>query len=294
VKPPAFDYDRPESLDGALRLLAEHGTDAKVLAGGQSLLPMLSMRLAAPSRLVDVNRVAGLDYLSCEPDGVRVGALARHSDVLADAGTARVQPLLAQALRLVAHPTIRNRGTSVGSLVHADPAAELPAVLSVLGGSVTVAAGSGRRTIAAADLFLGPMESALAPDELAIEAFFPALGPRAGCAFAEVSRRHGDYAVCGVAAVVELDEDLRINSARAGYLSIAGTPLVLDLTGPVDGRSFDADLGPAAEYARDAVEPESDLHASADYRRQLVAVLTARVLGQAARSAAQRCQQVAE
>jgi aerobic carbon-monoxide dehydrogenase medium subunit len=286
VKPPAFDYSRPESLDEALGLLAEYGPDAKVLAGGQSLLPLLSMRLIAPARLVDVNRLAELAYIRSGPDAVRVGALARHTAVLRDAGAREHQPLLAEALAVIAHPTIRNRGTSVGSLVHADPAAELPAVLCLLGGSVTVASATGQRSVPAEDFFTGPLESAVQPGELAVEASFPALPAGAGCAFVEVSRRHGDYAICGVAALVELDVDLRISAARAGYLSVSATPLVLDLTDAISGRSYDADLSAAAALARASVDPEPDLHASAGYRRQLAGVLTGRALGIAARRAA--------
>jgi aerobic carbon-monoxide dehydrogenase medium subunit len=286
VKPSAFDYSRPETLDEALHVLAESGPDAKVLAGGQSLLPLLSMRLIAPARLVDVNRLAELAYIRSGPDDVRVGALARHTAVLRDAGARDRQPLLAEALAAVAHPSIRNRGTCVGSLVHADPSAELPAVLCLLGGAVTVASAAGRRDVPAEKFFLGPLESAVRPGELAVEASFPALAARSGIAFAEVSRRHGDYAVCGVAVLVELDPDLRIASARAGYLSVSATPLVLELTGPILGRSYDADLSDAADFARAAVDPEPDLHASADYRRQLVGVLTARALATAAGRAA--------
>ncbi len=286
MKPPAFDYSRPESLDEAVQLLAESGPDAKVLAGGQSLLPLLSMRLIAPSRLIDVNRLAELAYVRSDPDAVRVGALARHAALLRDAGAREHQPLLAEALAVIAHPTIRNRGTSVGSLVHADPAAELPAVLCLLGGSVTLASIAGRRTVPAAEFFIGPLESAAGSDELAVEASFPALGARAGTAFVEVSRRHGDYAICGVAVLVELDADLRITAARAGYLSVAPTPLVLDLTPVIGGRQHDADLTEVAGFVWDAVDPEPDIHASAAYRRQLAGVLTGRALGSAVRRAA--------
>lgn len=286
MKPSAFEYSRPQSLAEALELLAEHGPDAKVLAGGQSLLPMLSMRLAAPARLVDINRIAELSYVRTEADGVRVGALARHAELERHPAARSSQPLLAQALKLVAHPTIRNRGTTLGSIVHADPSAEMPAVLSLLGGTVTVSSATRRRTIEAAELFRGPLESALAADELATEAFFPSLSAQSGTAFVEVSRRHGDYAVCGVAVLVGLDDDLRVSTARAGYLSVAGTPLVLELTEPIRGRTFDADLSPAADLARASVDPEPDIHASAEYRRQLVGVLTARALRSAARTAA--------
>ena len=293
MKPPAFDYSRPESLDEALDLLAGFGPDAKVLAGGQSLLPLLSMRLAAPARLVDVNRLAEFAYVRSGPDAVRVGALARHAALLRDAGAREHQPLLAEAVAAVAHPTIRNRGTSVGSLVHADPAAELPAVLCLLGGSVTLASSTGRRTVLAENFFLGPLESAVRPGELAVEASFPALGARSGTAFGEVSRRHGDYAVCGVAVLVELDDDLRVAGARAGYLSVAPTPLVLDLTAVAAGRPYDADFAEAAAFARDAVDPEPDIHASAAYRRQLAGVLTGRALHIAARRAAGQADEAA-
>ena len=285
MKPSAVSYSRPGTVDEALALLTEHGSGAKVLAGGQSLVPLLSMRLAAPERLVDINSLAELGYVLATADGVRVGALARHAAVLADRSAAGRQPLLAAALRWVAHPAIRNRGTSVGSIVHADPAAELPAVLSVLGGTVTAASTGGRRTVPAAELFAGPLETTLRPDELAVEAFFPALPAQAGAAFAEVARRHGDYALCGVAALVRLDDDLRIVEARAGYLSMAGTPRVLDLTGPIAGRSYDADLVEAGRLAAAELDPEPDIDATAEYRRQLAQVLTARTLHSAARSA---------
>jgi carbon-monoxide dehydrogenase medium subunit len=286
VKPPAFDYHRPASLGEALDVLAGLGSDGKVLAGGQSLLPILSMRLAAPKHLVDINRIGELSYIRCDPGGVRVAALARHAELERHAEAATRQPMLAQALRLVAHPTIRNRGTTVGSIVHADPSGEMPAVLCLLGGSITAASPHSRRTIAAADFFLGPLESALIPGEIAVEAFFPALASQSGTAFVEVSRRLGDYAVCGVGVVVTLDDDLRISSARAGYLSVSATPLVLDLTDAIGGRSFDADLSQAAQLARSVAKPEADIHATAEYRRHLVGVLTTRALGQAARAAA--------
>ncbi|MFL6161481.1 MAG: FAD binding domain-containing protein [Jatrophihabitantaceae bacterium] len=286
MKPPAFRYSRPGSVSEAVQLLAEHGSQAKVLAGGQSLIPLLSMRLAEPGRLVDINSLAELDYRHADADGVRLGALARHATVLADPAVTARQPLLPAALAWVAHPTIRNRGTCLGSIVHADPAAELPAVLSVLAGSVTAVSVTGRRTIPASELFAGPLESALRPDELAVEAFFPALPDRSGTAFAEVSRRHGDYALCGVAVLVSLDADQRIRTARAGYLSMAATPRVIELTGAIAGQPFDGDLGTAAELAADSLDPEPDIHASAEYRRQLARVLTGRTLAEAARRAA--------
>ncbi|MEO8889533.1 MAG: FAD binding domain-containing protein [Jatrophihabitantaceae bacterium] len=275
MKPPAFEYSRPQSVADAVAILGSLGSDGKVLAGGQSLLPLLSMRLASPHHLVDINRLAELAYVRVDGDVVRVGALARHAAVLADPAARAAQPLLGQALRLVAHATIRNRGTTVGSIVHADPSGEMTAVLSLLDGSVRIASVAGVRDVSAAEFFLGPLESAVQAGDLAIEAAFPVLGPRAGTAFVEVARRHGDYAVCGVGALVRLDEDGGLVSARTAYLSVAPTPLVLDLT------SAGVDLAAAAEQARAQVEPEADIHASADYRRHLAGVLTARALAEA-------------
>ncbi|QKG26585.1 molybdopterin dehydrogenase FAD-binding protein [Actinomadura verrucosospora] len=257
----------------------------KVLAGGQSLIPLLNMRLAAPPDLVDINGVAELDALHVGDEGVRAGALARHARVERSVEAAAVQPLLGRALRHVAHPVIRNRGTVVGSLAHADPAAELPAVLAVLGGTVEAASARGRRTIPAAEFFKGPLESALAPGELAVAAFFPAAPLRTGTAFTETARRHGDYALSGVAAVVTLDEDLRVGAVRAGYLGIAPVPLVLDLTGAAGPRG---DWPAAAAYVRERIDPETDIHASARYRRHLTGVLTERALAAAAAEALRR------
>jgi aerobic carbon-monoxide dehydrogenase medium subunit len=286
VKPPPFGYSRPESVSEALSKLAALGPDGKVLAGGQSLLPLLSMRLAAPHHLVDINRLAGeLGYVRVQDGVVRVGALARHAQVLADPAARTAQPLLAQALALVAHATIRNRGTTVGSIVHADPSGEMTAVLALLGGQVRVANSVGERVIDAAAFFLGPLESALGPGDLALEASFPVLAPRSGSAFIEVARRQGDYAVCGVGAVVEFDAEGGVSCARAAYLSVSPTPLVLDLTA-ITGES--GDFAAAASSARDQVEPEADIHASAEYRRHLVGVLTERALRSAQQAAAVR------
>ncbi|UQX90080.1 xanthine dehydrogenase family protein subunit M [Jatrophihabitans telluris] len=286
MKPAAFDYSRPDTLADALDVLAQRGSDGKVLAGGQSLLPILSMRLAAPKYLIDINRVAGLDGIGVDSAGVRIGALVRHAALERHRDAMRSQPLLSMALRFVAHPTIRNRGTSLGSIVHADPAGELPAVLAVLSGTVTLMSSRGRRTVAASDFFAGPLESTIEPGELAVEAFFPGLAAGSGVAFAEVSRRHGDYAMCGVAARVSLDDDRRVAEARVAYLSMAGTPLVLDLSPALAGRGYDSDL-PDLEEAVDAgVDPEADIHASAAYRRQLARVLTRRTVAEAARHAA--------
>jgi carbon-monoxide dehydrogenase medium subunit len=286
VKPSPFAYHSPETLDEALDALERAGEDGKVLAGGQSLIPLLNMRLAAPGHLVDINRVGELDTLDVGVDGVRVGALARHARVERSDEAAAVQPLLRAALRNVAHPVIRNRGTVVGSLAHADPAAELPAVLTLTGGAIEAASVSGRRMIPAAEFFTGPLESSLRTGELAVGAFFPALPARSGAAFAEVARRHGDYAVAGAAAVVGLDDDQRVSSARVAYLSVADTPVVLDLTDVLGHRPpVTCDWAAAAAYARDHLDTEDDIHSTAAYRRHLAGVLTERTLRTAAEEA---------
>jgi len=280
VKPAAFGFVRPQGLQHALEALAAD-PGAKVLAGGQSLVPLLSMRLAAPSTLVDINALPDLDQVRVDASGgragVTVGALARHADVLASPDVRRVQPLVALALEHVAHATIRNRGTTVGSIVHADSAAEMPMVLTLLGGSVVVVSTAGTRTIPGSDLYVGPLQSSLSQDEIAVEAFFPALAPGEGVGFEEIARRHGDYALVGVGAVVHVEGDTVV-SARAGYLSAAEVPTTVDLTAALDGVVSTSSTAAAGELALEQLDPVDDLHATAAYRAQLVRVLTARVL----------------
>jgi carbon-monoxide dehydrogenase medium subunit len=276
VKPAPFDYLRPRSLAEAAAALGEE-PNAKVLAGGQSLVPLLSMRLAAPSLLVDINGLPDLAGIEVTEAGVRIGALARHTDVLASADVRRVQPLVPLALAQVAHATIRNRGTTVGSIVHADAAAEMPVVLALLRGSVEAVSSAGTRTVEAADLFVGPLETSLRHDEIAVSAFFPALAEGTGVAFEEIARRHGDYALCGVAATVRLAGDAVVE-ARAGYLSVNEVPTVVDLTAVLEQGVDDATLAEAGELALGSLEPVADIHATSAYRAHLVRVLTARVL----------------
>ncbi|WP_194896720.1 FAD binding domain-containing protein [Catenulispora pinisilvae] len=271
MKPPPVVYHGPDTVQEAVRLLAEHGGHAKVLAGGQSLVPMLNMRLTAPARLIDVNRLDELAYVRTDLEGVRVGALARHADVERATHAFEAVPLLRQAVRTVAHPTIRNRGTTVGSLVHADPCAEMPAVLLLLDGEVLLRSDrAGERVVKAADFFVGPMESACEEDELAIEAYFPRPKGRTGTDWRELSRRNGDYAMCGVGTSVRVDETGAVTSAKAAYIGMGPVPSVVDVTG--------ADFSAAAEHAAGQLDPEDDIHASAEYRRHLARVLTARSL----------------
>jgi len=289
VKPAPFRYADPDTLEEAIAALADEGEGAKVLAGGQSLLPLLSMRLAAPATLVDINRVPGLDTVEVTGDGVTVGALVRHNTLLHDAAAARVQPLLARATANVAHPAIRNRGTTVGSIAHADPSGEMTSVLALTDGSVSVATPGGVETIGWRDLFVGPLETSIHGPAVVTSAYFPALPARSGTAFTEVARRKGDYAVCGAGVVVTLDADRRVESVRAAYISVGLTPEVHDLTDAVIGRPADtADWAAAGALARTLVDPDTDIHASADYRRLLVGVLTERTLASAAAEASAR------
>jgi len=285
VKPSPFVHHAPRSVAEAVAVLAEVGHDGKVLAGGQSLIPILNMRLAAPGHLVDINRAAGLDAVEVTPDAVRVGALVRHAQLERHDGAFAANPLLRQALRNVAHPVIRNRGTTTGSIAHADPSGEMPAVLALTQGYVEVASAAGMRTIAAGDFFLGPLESSLAEDELATGVTFGRFPTGTGTAFAESARRHGDYALAGVAVAVTLADGV-VSAVRASFVSVTPTPDVLDLTEPFAGREVaDVDWAKAAELARDHVDPDGDIHATADYRRMLVGVLTTRVLAEAAANA---------
>jgi len=282
VKPPPFGYSRPETIEEAVTVLAGRDPDGKVLAGGQSLLPLLNMRLATPGHLVDINRLSELSHVRVADGHVVIGALARHAEVLADRDVARAQPLIGQALALVAHQVIRNRGTTVGSIVHADPSGEMTAVLALLGGSVRLVSTSGERMVHASEFFLGPLESDVRPDELATQVRIRVLPARAGTAFAEVSRRHGDYAVCGVAVLAELDAAGAVSRATAAYLSVAGTPLVLDLSDAA------GDPAAAGRVARDRVSPAGDIHATASYRKHLAGVLTERALTEAIDAAKER------
>jgi len=281
VKPAPFEYVDPRALDEALAHLARHGDEAKVLAGGQSLVPMLNFRLARPALLVDINRVPGLDGLE-EVDGVlRVGALVRQRRL--ERWAAGRMPLLAAALRLVGHLPIRVRGTVGGSIAHADPAAELPALLLCLDGRVVARSATATRTIAADAFFLGPLQTALAPDELLVETHWPLPPPGAGWGFHEVARRHGDFALVGAAALLTL-EGGRVGAAR----------LVLFGAGPRPARAVAAEqalhgqaptpaaLEAAARLAAEALEAHDDLHATAAYRRRVAATLAARALADAA------------
>ncbi len=284
MKPARFDYFTPATLDEALALLAKHGADAKPLAGGQSLIPAMNFRLARPAALVDLNRIAELSYIRSERDGIAIGAMTRQRAVERSEEVAQAAPLLAEAMPSIAHPQIRNRGTVGGSIAHADPSAELPAVMLALEARFRARSSTGERSIPAAEFFKGLLETALQPGELLVEIAVPPLLPGSGTAFLELARRHGDYALVGVAAVVTLDARGRCTAARITFLSVGDGPVLATEAGKtVAGQTPSEELLRAAADAaatRD-VDPPSDIHASAAYRRQLVAVLTRRALERA-------------
>jgi CO/xanthine dehydrogenase FAD-binding subunit len=282
VKPVDFDLHRPGTLDAALALLADYGDDARVLAGGQSLVPLLNFRLARPGHVVDIGRVPGLGDLHETRDGLVVGAMVRQSRAERAPAVAARCPLLAAALPWIAHPPIRARGTICGSLAHADPAAELPAVAVALDAAFVAASTAGRREIAAADFFQAHLTTALRADELLAAVRFPAAAPGTGAAFCEASRRRGDFAMAGVAAQVTLADGV-IADARICVSGVAGVPVrCAGSERALLGSAADPEaLRAAAGAALDILEPAGDLHASADYRRHLAGVLLRRALAQA-------------
>jgi len=284
MKPAPFEYLAPESLDAVLDLLAHRGGEAKLLAGGQSLIPVMNFRLAQPSLLVDLNRLRDLDYLREDAGGLRIGAMTRQRKLERDPLVPRLAPLLSEAVPFIAHPQIRNRGTVGGSLAHADPAAELPAVAVALDARFRLQRTGGERWVEARDFFAGLFATVLEPDEMLVEVALPPPPPRTGWAFLEVARRHGDYAQVGIAARVTLDDSGRCREVRLVYLSVGD--------GPVEAREAarmlagtdlsDEAIAAASEKAsRDEMDPTGDIHASADFKRHLARVLTGRALRQA-------------
>ncbi len=284
MKPPRFRYLRAASVDGALQALAEN-PDSRVLAGGQSLIAMMNLRLIKPACLVDINRVPSLDDIRADGDGIAIGALARHNAVKhSDLVRARC-PLLTEAYGSIAHHTVRNRGTLGGNLCHADPSSEAPAVMIAAGAVLVLRSVRGRRAIPAGDFFLGAYETAARQDELLVEIRLPGCGAD-GWAFAEISNRHGDFAIAVIAATLRLAngrcERARVAASGVGACAARLEPAEAALIGrPID----EAGIERAAAAARDAVDPHGDSHADAAYRRDAVAVLARRTL----RRAAERC-----
>ena len=278
MKPPSFEYVAPTSIDEAVAALAQGGIEAKVLAGGQSLVPLLNFRLARPALLVDLNRIAELAYVTGRDGGIAIGAMTRQARVERDPALAHSQPLLREAIRWVGHAAIRSRGTIGGSLAHADPAAELPAVVVCLDAQLSVIGPRGRRSIPAADFFLGYLSTALEPDEILLEAWLPALAPCTGQAWLEFARRHGDFALAGVAVSLCLRGE-RVETARIVLTGVGGTPVrAREAETLLIGSSVLERVSAAADAVRSAIDPDADIHASKEYRAHLAGVLTERAV----------------
>ena len=291
MKPPPFDYSAPDSVAEALELLQRAPEETSALAGGQSLVPVLNMRLAQPLALVDLNRVAGLDAIEATPEGrVRFGSMVRQRRLESEPLVRDRLPLLTEAAVHIAHLAIRTRGTVGGSLAHADPSAELPAAVSALDGRMLVRGPDGERTVPAADFFLGPLTTAIEPGELLVAVELEPPPPGSGSAFVEVARTHGAFALAAAAAVLHLDESGGIDHARVALAGLGGVPHVPAWLDEVAGGEApdEALFRRVGERVRDEVEPFDDVHASAQYRKRIAAVLTARALATAAARAGQR------
>jgi aerobic carbon-monoxide dehydrogenase medium subunit len=278
--PLAFDYEVAESVDHAIDLLGQHGEEAKLLAGGHSLLPIMKLRLAAPAVLVDLGRVEELRYVRDEGDHIAIGAMTRHTDVEHNELLHEQCGLLSYTASLVGDPQVRHRGTIGGSISHGDAASDLPSALLALEGELEIKGSSGGRTVAAADFFQDYLQTDLAPDEVLTEIRVPKLGPNAGWSYKKFNRRAQDWAVVGVAAVVE-KSDGNIGSARIGLTNMGSTPLRASATeGALSGADASS-LAEATQSADEGTSPASDIAASSEYRRHLARVLTRRAVEEA-------------
>jgi aerobic carbon-monoxide dehydrogenase medium subunit len=289
MKLPQFDYEAPETVADAAGLLAEHQDEASVLAGGQSLIPLLAMRLARPAVVIDINGLAELSGVSVADGWVSVGAMTREYAAEESDAVSRGVPLLAAALPLIGHEAIRSRGTIGGSLAHADPAAELPAVARALDAEFVVRSLSGERVIPAAEWFEGYLTTTRRVDELLVAVRFPAASPGTGVSFVEVARRHGDFAIVGLAASLTLSGGV-IRDARLAFAGISDVPVrAASAEGVLVGERPSAELfGEAARRATADIDPPADLHGSADYRKKVAATLVRRGLRAAADDASER------
>lgn len=288
MKSPPFEYARAASIEEACELLSQHGDEAKLIAGGQSLVPMMAFRLLRPAWLIDINEIAAMNFVLIGPDAVHIGACTRQCDIQRNDALAAAVPLLRQALAHVGHIQTRNRGTAGGSLAHADPSAELPLVAQILEARLVMRSQSGARTLPAASFFEGAMTTGISPDECLDEIHWPIWRERkTGSAFTEVSRRHGDFAMVAAAAQVAVDDGGRCTRASFGVGGAAPTPVAFpELAKRLHGTRLDKEtLDAVAHDAVAALEPGSDTHASADYRRHLAGVLMTRVLQSAYDSA---------
>lgn len=291
MKPAPFEYHAPDTIEEALSLLQTYGTEAKILAGGQSLVPAMNFRVVQPSALIDLNRVKELNYIRREDHSLRIGAMTRERQLELEPVIAEWFPLLEEAMPHVAHPQIRNRGTLGGSLANADPAAELPVIMLALGARLKARGASKERWIAADQFFSGMFSTDLAPDEILVEIELPALPQHTGWCFLEVAPRAGDYALMGVAALVMLDKNKICRQARLVYLNAGDGPLdAKDTAKMLEGETLNATLVEAAATFASGTEitPFGNLHASAEYQRHLANVLTRKALMVAGKRAAEK------
>ena len=286
MKPAEFQYHRPREINEALSLLKEVGEDGKILAGGQSLMPMMNFRLAEPAHLIDINFIGGMDYIRSEKDAIKIGCLARQSRALSDPLVRQRCPLLAAALTHVGYEQTRNRGTLCGSLAHADPAAELPAVLLALDGSLKVGNSTRKREIAARDFFQSYLTTALANDEMVLEASVPEQPARSGSSFVEFARRFGDFAIVGVAVSLVFSND-EITDARIALIGVGDKPWrERGIEEILIGKKATPEVfNKAAGEIAASIDPSSDIHGSAAYRKSLASVLARRALNEALQKA---------
>jgi aerobic carbon-monoxide dehydrogenase medium subunit len=276
VKSAPFTYHRPSTLDEALRLLAEHGDDAKVLAGGQSLVPLMALRMGKPAHVVDIGRIAALDSITVRADGaVSIGAMVRHEQAKRSPEIAQSAPLIHATMPWVAHRAIRSQGTVVGSIAHADPAAEMPAVVLATGATMVAESTSGQREILANDFFEGYLDTSLRSDEIVTKVVFPPWPSNAGCSLVEVARRHGDYALVGLATRLEV-EGTTITDAALAFFGVASTAVRVPVAEEtLIGSSANAKtFAAAARIAAAELEPPRDIHGTSAYRKHLAGVLT--------------------
>jgi aerobic carbon-monoxide dehydrogenase medium subunit len=291
MKPARFKYIAARTLDHALAVKAEYGEEARFLAGGQSLVPTLNFRLTQPSVLIDINPLAECAGLrdGCD-DRIRIGALTRYRDLERWPATARALPLVHEALPNIAHPQIRNRGTIGGNLAHADPASELPAIVLALAARLRARSERGERWIDASDFFAGTLTTALAPDEMLIEVELPVAPPRSGSCFLEVARRRGDFALIGVACIVQLGDDGLCKGARIALCNAGETPIFAAVASRslVGERIAAAQIAAAAALVQRSIDPTGSIHASKEFQRHLAGVLATRALTQAHERAQRR------
>ncbi len=279
MKPAPFSFVSANSVADAIAALSTHGADAKLLAGGQSLLPTMNMRLARPSVVIDINGIAELSYIRETPDGLAIGALTRHSAVEASEVVRRVNPLVVDAVRYIGHFQIRTRGTIGGSLAHNDPAAEYPLIARLMDATIVLTGPDGERVVGAGDFFVTYFTTDIRPGEILTEVRIPALPPRTGHAIVELTRRHGDLAIVSVAATLTLDAGGLVTAARLAANGVGGVPHLASATAQLVGtKPTDADLAAVASAIGDEVTPEADAFTTSEYRKHVTEVLSRRAL----------------